>query len=106
MRASGPDRQTPGTRGGRGSPRTVVRVAAGAGLVVHVLLGVFPYLTTGLLAPLWAVGLLLAWWLLLLVLATRMRRDRPWWTAGTPVVALVSWWVLVTLGDVFFGWSA
>ncbi|HEX2029111.1 MAG TPA: hypothetical protein VHF25_14050 [Nitriliruptorales bacterium] len=87
-------------------PSTAATVAAWAGLVVHVILGYFPYLATGLLAPLWAVGLLLAWWLVLLIVAFRWRRVRPWWTAATPLVALASWFAVIALGGAFLGWSA
>lgn len=94
-----------GDGGGHRPPSTAAKVAAWTGLVVHVLLGYFPYLATALMAPPWAVGLLLAWWLLLLVVAFRWRRVKPWWTAGTPLVALASWWVAVTLGGALLGWS-
>lgn len=100
-------RRAPGAPGA--SKKNVVSrasgVAAWVGIVVHVALGV-GYAFTGLLAPSWAVALLWAVWLGLLVAAVAWRRTHPWWSAAVPVVAAVFWFVALTIGDVAFGWTA
>lgn len=81
-------------------------VAAWAGLVLHVGLGIFPYSATGLLAPYWAVGILAAWWALLLAAGWRWRTIHPARTAFLPLVTLGSWWLFLTFGDLVLGWTA
>lgn len=78
-----------------------------SGLVLHVLIGVFPYAFTALLvsqAP--ALAGFLAVWLVFAGLAWRLRRRRSPLPLAVPLGALAAWWALVTLGDVLLGWSA
>ena len=66
----------------------------------------FLYAVSGLLAPWYGVVLLLLVWVALFVVATR------WWTAHPkrtlllPLVALVVWFGVLTLGEVLFDWTA
>ena len=79
-------------------------VAALAG-VLHLVVGYF-YLAGGLvvpgyvLLPLWAVWVLLAWWLVSLA------RRSSWWTPLAPVAAAVLFLVVITVGGPVLGWQA
>lgn len=64
------------------------------------------YLISGLLAPPYAVGILAAIWVLLLIAGIRIRRRRPWLVLAIPFIGLAIWFAVITLGDVFLGWTA
>ena len=63
------------------------------------------YLSSGLLVPWYAVALLFAIWIVLLVLAIR-HRQRPAWVLATPFIAAAIWLVVVQGGSWIFGWTA
>lgn len=75
------------------------------GIVAHVAT-VFLYLASGLVAPLAGVLFLLAGWSLLLYLAIRLRRTRPWLVLLTPVASIALWAGVLTFGDWVLGWTA
>jgi hypothetical protein len=85
----------------RWGPVVAAAAAAGAHLAVGVL-----YAASGLLAPGWAVAVLGVWWLLLggglLVLGAR----RSLLTLAVPVVAVVSWILVISAGGAWLGWTA
>ena len=66
----------------------------------------FLYAASGLVAPAWAVVVLLLVWVALLVVAAR------WWTPHprrVPLVALFAmafWFAAVTAGGAWLGWTA
>ena len=72
--------------------------------VAHLVVGVF-YAASGLLAPFYAIVGLWVWWLLLAGVLVRLARRGSWWTAAVPVVALGTWWLVLTLGEQFLGWT-
>ena len=80
-------------------------VVAGLAAVLHLVVGYF-YLAGGLvipgyvLFPLWAVWLLLAWWLVTLA------RRNSWWTPLAPLAAAVLFVVVITVGEQVLGWQA
>ncbi|GAA4889512.1 hypothetical protein GCM10025789_02410 [Tessaracoccus lubricantis] len=75
------------------------------GLAAHLVVG-YLYLTAGLVVPgAWLV-VFLAIWVVLLVVAIRLLRDRPLWVLLVPVVALGILIGGVTLGGVLLGWTA
>lgn len=76
------------------------------GLTLHVLVGVFPFAFTGLLAPPWAVGVVAVWWLLLAGVAWRLQRSTPWLVPLVPVGALAGWIAFLIFGDLVLGWVA
>ena len=82
------------------------RVLGLIGLVLFVATGVFPYLASGLLAPLWGTGVLYAGWLLGLWATIRLFRSGSAWALTMPVAAVAFWWLVVTLGESLFGWTA
>lgn len=79
-------------------------VAALSG-IAHVAVGFF-YLASGLVAPLWAVLVLWAWWAVLAVVLLRLAVRRSWWTPLVPLVAMASWYLVLFLGESVLGWSA
>jgi len=82
------------------------RVLGLIGLIFYVGTGVFPYLASGLVAPLWGIAVLYAGWLVGLWLTFRLFRRRSAWALAMPVAAVAFWWVVVTMGESVFGWTA
>ncbi|MET0567253.1 MAG: hypothetical protein ABW021_12490 [Acidimicrobiia bacterium] len=82
------------------------RVLALIGLILYLGTGIFPYLASGLVAPLWGIAVLYAGWLLGLWLAIRLFRARSSWALAMPVASVAFWWVVITLGESVFGWTA
>ena len=75
-----------------------------AAALLQLVIG-FPYLFSGLLAPLWAVGVLVLIWLGLSVLLVRTRSNGPrdlW----APVLAAALWLAAMSAGEGLLGWSA
>jgi hypothetical protein len=64
------------------------------------------YGAAGLVAPAWAVVLLLAVWLVHFVLACRWFTRRPYAVLLLPVAALALWFVALVAGGAFLGWNA
>ena len=87
-------------------PGPAGRILALVGLVLYVATGVFPYLASGLVAPLWGIALLWVGWLLGLWVTIRLVRRRSPWALAMPVAALAFWWLVITLGETFFDWTA
>jgi hypothetical protein len=72
--------------------------------VAHVVVGVF-YLSSGLMAPMWAIVLLLVWWALLAAWLVRAAWRGSWWTPLAPLVAVVTWFAVMTAGEKLLGWT-
>ena len=66
----------------------------------------FLYAASGLLAPWWGVALLLLLWVALFVLCCVWWSRHPRRLPVVGVAAIVMWFVLVTAGGVWLGWSA
>jgi hypothetical protein len=73
-----------------------------AGLVCVLWL----YGASALVAPLWAVAVLVALWLVQFALACRWFSRRPYAVLAMPVVALVVWLAVVFAGEALFAWTA
>jgi hypothetical protein len=87
------------------SPRiraTAIVVAVG----LYLVLGVFPYLASVLLAPPAGVAFLMAAWLGGLVIAICAARRRSLLALAMPLVAIAFWAVVVTLGEQLLDWTA
>ncbi|MEX5302656.1 hypothetical protein [Kocuria sabuli] len=74
-------------------------------VLTHLVIGYF-YLASGLMAPLWAVSLLLVWWLVLVYAVVRLARRRSYLVLLVPVVAAATWFVVMGLGGAVLGWTA
>jgi len=86
-------------------PNAGTWVVAGLSAVAHLVVGVL-YLSSGLVAPLWAIAVLLVWWVLLAVQLSRLALRGSWWTPAVPVVAYATWWLALTLGERFLDGTA
>jgi hypothetical protein len=84
---------------------TGAMVAWWVGLAGH-LVGAIWYAASGLVAPPWAVVLLLVIWVALFVVGLRLRTRRPWWMLAVPVLDVVIWVAIVSAGEAFLGWTA
>jgi hypothetical protein len=86
-------------------PGLVGRFLAWIGIVGHVAV-LFLYVISGLVMPVWAVGVLLVIWAGLLAVAIALLRSRPPWTMVIPVGALAIWLAVVSAGEAWLGWTA
>jgi len=77
-------------------------LAAGLAMVAMAVIGVF-YVSAGLVAPLWAVILLLIIWV---VIGVVWFRRRPFLVLLLPVIAVLVWFGVITLGEQLLGWTA
>jgi hypothetical protein len=86
-------------------PSPAARIVGWCGVVAHAATFVW-YAASGLVAPGWAVAGLLALWGVLLVLAVWLRRTRPLLTPLVPVAAVVLWFLAISAGEAWLGWTA
>ncbi|HEX5534580.1 MAG TPA: hypothetical protein VFX33_12640 [Actinomycetales bacterium] len=87
----------------RQRPVGALIVAALAG-TAHIVVGFF-YLVSGLVAPWWAIVFLLGWWALLAAWLARAAWRGSWWTPLAPLVAVVTWFAVMTAGEQLLGWT-
>lgn len=79
-------------------------ILAWIGLALHVLVGV-PFLAVGLVAPWYGVLVMWICWVLLLVVALRLRSRRPWVTLAAPFAAAAVFLGTLWLGGTYLGWT-
>jgi hypothetical protein len=84
---------------------TAPLVAAVLAGIVHLVLGYF-YLVSGLVVPFYALLPLWVWWLFLAAMLVRLAVRRSWWAVAVPVVAFVTWVLVLVFGDFVLGWTA
>ena len=87
------------------SKQTGRYIAAAVAMLALLALAPF-YFAAGLMAPGWAVVLLVVIWVALFVLGVVWFRRRPLWTLPLPVVALIVWWGGLSAGEALLGWTA
>jgi hypothetical protein len=86
--------------------RTVVRYVLGA-LALAAMLVLAPFfVSSGLIAPVWAVIVLVALWLALFVLGCLWIRRKPLWVVPLPFVAAAIWLGVMSAGGAWLGWTA
>ncbi|WP_248581212.1 hypothetical protein [Nocardioides sp. InS609-2] len=66
----------------------------------------FLYAASGLVAPWWAVTLLMVLWCVLFVVATRWWTPHPQRVVALPIVAVAVWFVVLNAGARWLGWTA
>lgn len=88
-----------------GGTSWVFVVAAVLAAVAQLIAG-YLYLVSGLVAPGWAVILLLVWWLVLTVIGVRLALRRSFWVLTVPIVAVATWVGTMWVGDALLGWTA
>lgn len=89
-----------GDRLGRALPVLAVVLAGALQLVV----GWFT-LASGLLAPLWAIGLLAVAWLVAVAVLVRISRRRPLAAPLVPVANGLLLWAVLSAGQGWLGWT-
>ncbi len=86
-------------------PITVLaKIARWIGLLLFLAVG-WLYLVSGLMAPMWAVGILWVVWVALLVAVIRLWR-RPWMVVWVAVASYLIWAGVMLFGDFVLGWTA
>ena len=80
-------------------------VAAGLAMAAMVVIGIF-YLSSGLVAPLWAVIVLVVIWAGLVALGVVWFRRHPLRVLALPLGAVLIWFLVITLGERLLGWTA
>ena len=75
-------------------------------VALHVAVGAFPYLASGLMAPPAGLVVLALIWIGLFVVVLRWRPRPAAWLLAVPVVALALWFAVMWVGDTVFGWTA
>ena len=72
-----------------------------------LLLAALPfYLSSGLMAPAWAIVLLLIFWAALFALGIWLFRRRPYAVLLLPLVAVAVWFGAMSAGEALLGWQA
>jgi hypothetical protein len=79
------------------------KLAVVAGFALHAAMGVV-VLVSGLIMPIWAVGVLAVVWLAALAVAIRWR-GRPPLVLLVPFAMLAIWGLTAWLGDTFLDWT-
>jgi len=82
------------------------RILGMIGLVVYIATGVFPYAASGLVAPLWGIAVLYFGWGIGFFSTIILYRRRSAWALIMPVAALAFWWIVVSIGEAAFDWTA
>jgi hypothetical protein len=75
------------------------------GLILFVGTG-FLYLASGLVAPLWGIALLWVIWLGLLWLLVRSWKRSAVTVLAIPFIAAAVWFLVISLGEAVFEWTA
>ena len=81
------------------------RIGAVAAMLALVAMAPF-YLASGLMAPPWAIAILVVVWLALFGLGCVWFRRRPLWTLALPLIALIVWFGGLSAGEALWGWTA
>lgn len=85
--------------------RRVPQIAGWAGLVL-MLVPLYWFIASGLLAPLWAIIGLLVIWAAGLIWAIIVRRRLPWVVLALPFALMLLWLLVITAGEHLLGWTA
>ncbi len=85
---------------------TTDRVVVAITAIVHLGIGFFPLAASGLLAPVWFLGVTFVLWLAGAATIWRLARSAPRRTWVVPVGVLVLWFAGLTLGEQLLGWTA
>ena len=73
---------------------------------LQILVGVFPYGASGLVAPLPGLLFLILVWAVMLLAAWRWRPANPWAVLLVPLVSVGLWFAVISLGEAIFNWTA
>lgn len=82
------------------------RIALWSAVALHGVIAVFPLAASGLLAPAWFVVVILLVWAASGLVLRRLAELAPRRAWIVPVTVLALWFVAVSLGERFLGWTA
>jgi len=82
------------------------RVLGIIGLLAYVVVGVFPYLASGLMVPGPWLYILWAIWVMGLAMAWKVFRNRPAMSLLFAPLAVAFWFLFVWIGEQLLGWTA
>jgi hypothetical protein len=71
---------------------------------LHLVVGWFTA-ASGLVAPLWAIVVLIGLWLAAVLLLVRTARRKPFMTPLVPITNGLLWWGAITAGRAWLGWT-
>ena len=80
-------------------------LAAVVGVAGHLVALVW-FAASGLVAPAWAVVVLLAVWAVLAVALARLVRRRSGWSAAVPLIDAGFWLAFIEAGSALLDWTA
>jgi hypothetical protein len=83
----------------------LARVGWWFGLAGHLVMLVW-FAASELVAPAWAVAVLLAIWVVLLLVGIRLRANNPLWMLVVPAIDVAIWVAGISAGDAFLDWTA
>ncbi|MFA9445912.1 hypothetical protein [Egicoccus sp. AB-alg6-2] len=87
----------------RPSPSNIAAIVVAA--ILQLGVGFFT-LSSGLVAPLWAVLVLGVVWIAAVVILVRLARTRPLLTPLVPLANAAVWLGVLTFGEAVLGWTA
>jgi hypothetical protein len=96
---------TPAPAASPGPAAVLPVVAAVVAALLHLVVGWF-YLASGLVAPLWAVVLLLVLWSAMTVAGWHLARRRSYRVLLVPLAGAAVWLALLWFGGEVLGWTA
>jgi len=88
------------------APWPTGRILALVGVVLYLATGLFPYLASGLVTPVWGLALLYLGWLVGLWWSIGLFQRKSAWGLAMPLASLAFWWLVITVGESIFGWTA
>lgn len=96
----------PSPRAGWNTSRTLTMTVVALAATMQIVVAVPFTVGLGLLAPLW--GMAIGWilWVAAAVVLVVTARRRPLATPLVPVANAAALWLLVTIGEAGFGWTA
>lgn len=95
------------TANGMGGEHSIARGPIGwVAIALHVLVGLFPYLASGLVAPPAGLAVLALIWIALFVAVWRWRPRPAALLLLVPVAAVALWFAVLSFGDAVLGWTA
>ena len=92
--------------GTRVEPEVPGKWAAWVGFVLHLVIGVFPFSASGLLAPLYGIAIVYIGWFVALFFILKLWNRKPYLVLLIPAIEVAWWFALMFVGDAIFGWTA
>lgn len=80
--------------------------ASWVGFFLHLLIGIFPFGASGLLAPLYGIAIVYMGWFVALFFILKLWNHKPYLVLLIPVLDIVWWIVVMYGGELIFGWTA